>query len=483
MRADLILVGRVRTGDRERPCAEAIAVRDGRIAALGDEEEILRLGDAATEMLGGCESAILPGFVDAHLHLLALARRAEEVDCSRESVRSVAELVAKIRAAAASRPPGSWIRAFGYDEFFLDEKRPPRMADLDTAAPAHAVRLLHRTGHAAVLNTVAFQRLGMAPCEVIYEPAGLLRGRIPAPSADETQRLVAAASERLLASGITMFHDPSPGQSADDIGRLRAWVEEGTIRQRVIALGAPTSFEASDRASRWFQHAGVKIMIGETDDVEEVAAEVAAADRRGAQIALHAVEGAPLVIAIEALRRLGPARTRARRHRIEHAALCPPALCQAIGECGAAVVTHPGFLRRFGDKYRSELRREEEDWLYPLRSLLESRVPLAFGSDAPIAPPSPLDNVAAALVRETERGARLGISQRILAAEALALHTRGGAWVGGLESACGSLAPGRLADLVVVDRDPLGVPPAEIAAIRVLATVIEGRVVWRREDA
>ena len=344
------------------------------------------------------------------------------------------ELVAKIRAAAASRPAGSWIRAFGYDEFFLEEKRPPRVADLDAAAPAHPVRLLHRTGHAAVLNTVAFERLGMAPREVIYEPAGLLRGRIPALSDGDTARLVAAASARLLASGITTFHDPSPGQSAVEIERLRAWVAEGTIRQRVIAFGAGPGFEPSDRDSRWFRHAGVKITIAENDEPDEVAAQVAAADRRGAQVALHAVEGAALVMAIEALRRLGPARTRARRHRIEHAALCPPPLCEAIAECGAAVVTHPSFLRRFGEKYQSELRPEEADWLYPLRSLLDARVPLAFGSDAPIAPPSPLDNVGAALLRANEAGARLGRSQRILAAEALALHTQGGAWVGGLES-------------------------------------------------
>ncbi len=483
MRADLILLGRVWTGDRERPCARAVAVVEGRISALGDEAEILRLRDAATEVLGGRESAILPGFVDAHLHMVALARRAEEVDCSKQSVRSVAELVAKVRAAAASRPAGSWIRVFGYDEFFLDDKRPPRVADLDAAAPAHAVRLLHRTGHAAVLNTVAFERLGMAPREVIYEPAGLLRGRIPTPSDAETARLVAAASAQLLTSGITMFHDPSPGQSAAEIERLRAWVGAGTIRQRVVAFGAGPALEPGDRANRWFRHAGEKIMIAENDEADEVAAQVAAADRCGAQVALHAVEGAALVMAIGALRRLGPARTRARRHRIEHAALCPPPLCEAIAECGAAVVTHPSFLRRFGEKYQSELRPGEADWLYPLRSLLDAGVPLAFGSDAPIAPPSPLDNVGAALLRENEAGAELGPSQRILAAEALALHTQGGAWVGGLESACGTLAPGRLADLVVVDRDPLEIPSAEIAAIRVQATVIEGRVVWRSEDA
>jgi predicted amidohydrolase YtcJ len=450
---------------------------------VGDEGEILRLRDAATEVLEGGDSTILPGFIDSHLHVVALARRAEEVDCSQESVHSVAEIVAKLRAARASRPPGSWIRAFGYDDFFLEEGRPPSVAELDAAAPDHPVRLLHRTGHAAVLNTVAFRRLGLTAREVLYEPAGLLRGRVPAPSAGEMRGLVAAASDRLLSSGITMFHDPSPGQGATEVELLREWVEEGTIRQRVIVFGAEASFDPDRRASRRFRQSGVKIMIGEASDVEEVAARVAAADRRGAQVALHAVEGAPLVVAIEALRRLGPARTRARRHRIEHAALCPPPLCEAIGECGAAVVTHPSFLRRFGEKYRRELRREEQDWLYPLRSFLDARVPLAFGSDAPIAPPSPFENVGAALVRETEGGAKLGPSQRIQAAEALALHTRGGAWMAGLESSCGSLSPGRLADLVVVDRDPLEVPPTEIATARVLATVVEGSVVWRREGS
>src|SRR5262249_42429386 len=113
----------------------------------------------------------------------------------------------------------------------------------------------------------------------------------------------------------------------------------------------------------------------------------------------------------------------------------------------------------------------------------DAQVPLAFGSDAPIAPPSPLENVGAAVLREDERGGQLGPSQRILAAEALALHTQGGAWVGGLESECGMLAPGRLADLVVIDRDPLETPSAEIAAIRAQATVIEGRVVWRSGDS
>ena len=125
-------------------------------------------------------TVIVAGFVDAHLHLVALARRAGEVDCSKDRARSVRDVVATIREAAARSAPASWIRAFGYDEFFLEEKRPPTVAELDAAAPGHPVRLLHRTGHAVVLNSLGFRRLGLTPREVIHEPAGLLKSKVAA---------------------------------------------------------------------------------------------------------------------------------------------------------------------------------------------------------------------------------------------------------------------------------------------------------------
>lgn len=463
MTADLIVLGRVTTGDPKRPRAEAVAVLDGRIAAIGEAADVEPLRGGRTEVLGSRDSGVVPGFVDAHLHLVALARRAAEVDCSRERARSVGEVVAIIAAAAERRPSGTWIRAFGYDEFFLAEKRPPTVAELDSAAPRHPVRLLHRTGHAAVLNRRAFERLHVAPREVIYEPARILHGEVPAPDATETGPLVRAASDRLLAAGITAFCDTTPGRGAKDVQAMRAWASDGTIRQRAVVFGEP------DR---------VKLMVTEESDAGEVIETVAAADRAGAQIALHAVEGGPLAVAVSALRSLGAERVRARRHRIEHASLCPPPLCEAIAESGATVVTHPIFLEEFGEKYRSEVSREEHEWLYPLRSLRDARVPIAFGSDAPIAPAAPLANVQAAVCRQTEDGSTLGAAQALTVAEALDVHTRGSAAAVRLDATIGSLVVGKAADLVLVETDPLAVSPNEIASIGVRATVIGGRVAW-----
>jgi predicted amidohydrolase YtcJ len=479
LKADSILLGRVRTVGAALERANAVAVVGDRIAKVGDRGDVLAMRGPHTRILEASNGAIVPGFVDAHVHLVALARRATEIDCSKERARTIAQLQAVLRQAALARPPGSWIRAFGYDEAFLTEKRPPSVADLDSAAPEHPVRLLHRTGHAVILNGLALRLLGLPRREVIYEPGGLLKGKIPAADPGETSRLIREASLRLLAAGVTMAHDPTPGQLDADVAALRGWANDRTIRQRLVAYGSPAAFcgRREDAGAR-FIHAGVKIVIEEGSAPGEIAEAVETADRAGAQIALHAVEGGPLVIALEALRRLGAERVRRRRHRIEHAALCPAALCEEIARAGATVVTHPDFLRLFSERYASELEPEEHDCLYPLKSFLDVGVPVALGSDAPVGASRPLAGMQAAARRATAGGRILGGSQAVDLAQALELHTYGGAAAAGLERVLGSIEPGKLADLVLLDADPVTVPVDEVASIGVRATIVGGEVAW-----
>lgn len=482
MPADLIVLGRVLHAGVARAPADAVAMVADRIVAVGPEREISSLRGRATRLLGSGRGVIVPGFVDAHVHFQALARRITEVDCSQARARTIPQLLEQVASSARDRPEGEWIRAFGYDECLLAERRAPTTDELSQAAPAHPVRLLHRTGHAAVLNRAALERLGITSANVIYEPGEVLRGKIPALAEDRLEVLAAAASRTLLSRGVTSFHDLTPGQDATSAGRLARWVERDVIRQRVVAYGAPRAAHAdcSVRSTPRFRRGGVKIVVTESSELAEVSKRVADADGAGEQVALHAVEGSALVVAVGALARLGPGRTRARGHRIEHASLCPPPLVDEIAACGATIVTHPRFLEEFGEKYRQEIAVAEHDWLYPLRMLRRAGVPVALGSDAPIGTPEPLANVRAAVLRgATAQSEAIGESQAVSVVEALDLHTRGGAVAGG-DPEGGRIAIGSPADLVLLDRDPAAHAASEIVETRILATVVSGEVGWSR---
>ena len=159
---DLILHNAsVITMNPQRPRAEAVAVRQGRIAAVGSEGEVASLRTAETRLLDCGGGALLPAFIDAHAHLLAYAASLLSVDCGPAAVRSIDDIRRAIEERARATPPGRWLRAFGYDETALAERRHPNRHDLDAAAPQHPVRLIHGSGHACVLNSLALRLAGI----------------------------------------------------------------------------------------------------------------------------------------------------------------------------------------------------------------------------------------------------------------------------------------------------------------------------------
>jgi predicted amidohydrolase YtcJ len=471
------------TLDPRAPRAAAVAVRDGRVLAIGSRADVRHAAGPSARRIDCGGATVLPGLVDPHLHLMALAARQAHLDCGR--CGSVDELLAAVRQRAGVTARGAWVRGEGLDEAVLG--RLPSAAELDAVSPHAPVRLRHRSRHASVLSGRGLALLGPSPgverrdgqaTGLVYgEERTVGRAVGPLAAAVVAGGLVSAAAE-LTTLGLTAVADATP-RSWSALAALREAVDSGRVPLRVFAM-RPAGGPPWRRATR-LRPGPVKLMVEEgpgglRPPPAGLARRIALAATSGA-VAVHCLGAATLVAALDAFAAL-PRRRRPRaRHRLEHVAECPPPLVRRIAALGLTVVTNPAFVHARGDVYRRETHPEAWGWLYRARSLAAAGVPLAAGSDAPIGPASPWIGLAAARSRRTAGGALLGGRERLDAAAALALVTRGAADALGAPE-LGRLRRGGPADLVVVEPDPLRAPPDEVATARVRLTMIGGEVVW-----
>jgi predicted amidohydrolase YtcJ len=502
----------VLTMDPRRPRAEAIALRAGRIVAVGTTAEMLALRGRATQLIDCRGAVILPGFIDAHLHMRAYAGTFLGIDCRPQTVRSLIDLQAVLQQHSHRLPPGQWLMGYGYDEFELAERRHPTRWDLDIAIPNHPVRLAHRSRHAWVLNSLGLEQLGIsrdftAPAggwverdAASGEPTGLLidmdayvRQHLPSLTTPERFRSgLRQSSQTLLSAGVTTIQDASVANDLAAYEAFRTWIDDGDMHLRVMLLMGVSSLPEviaaglkPGKGSPFLRVQGVKIRLDEASGAlyplpEMVNAQVWSAHCQGFPVAIHAVELPALVSALRAIR-LAQARLPSAdlRHRIEHAALCPEVCIDELADLHVAVVTQPAFLWYHGRRYAAEIDAEQQPWLYRVKSLLARGVPVAGSSDAPVVPPLPLEGVHAAVARQTPDGHIIGADERVSVEEALWLYTQGAAWVCSLESELGSIRRGKRADLVFLAADPTRVPVADIPHIPVCMTMVDGVVQWR----
>lgn len=507
----VLLNARVRTPGDAPPGCTGVAVAGGRIAAVSDDAAVRNLAGPGATVIDCRGHTLVPGLHDAHLHLLALARRAAAVDCSPAAVGGIPALLAALRHAAAGLPPGAWLRAAGYDETALAERRHPTRHDLDAAAPGRPVLLRHRTYHAAVASSAALRLAGVTAAseappggligrDAVGEPDGLLfesaqelvRRVMPPPSQDELAAAVRTTSQRLLAWGVTALQDATATNTPADLGLFAALQQRGALAQRVtLMLGAGALPELTERG--WAPGHGtahlalgpLKVVIDESTGPlhpppDELARLVTAAHRAGFQVALHAVTPEGLDAACDAIAGAQAAHHRpGARHRIEHASVATPAQAARLAGLGVVVCTQPGFLVASGVRYRAEVPPAQQPHLYPLAALAAAGVPLAGGSDAPIASPNPWLGLLGARFRGATRAAPLGAEHALDGAAALALYTTGAATAVFREGALGRIAPGYRADLALLDCDPVTAAPDALAAAAALLTVIDGAVAYR----
>jgi len=501
------------TLDPRRPQARTIYIHGAHILKISSKDIDPKLVGAAAQVIDCRGRAVIPAFHDAHCHVTAYAESLLNIDLGPASVISIEDIISRIKAAAATTPAGAWIRCAGYNEFYLAEKRHPTLRDLDRATTAHPVKLTHRSGHAHVLNSAALALAGISgrseepPGGMIErdletgQPNGLLFGMgpylaevIPPVGEAELDGAVSRAGRTLLRLGITTVQDASQGNGPECWNRFLEWKRRGLFPPRTIMMSGVEgarrlySGQTFNEYGTGLLRGAVKIMLDEVrgslnppqDDLNRLMLEI---QQNGRQAAIHAVEETTVGAATAALEyATDKCPRKGSRHRLEHCSLCTPEAARRLLRLGVVVATNPAFIYYSGERYLSTVPRKQLSHLYAVKDMLRSGLRVAAGSDAPVAGPDPLKGIYAAVTRLAENGRQVAPSQAVSALEALRLYTAEAAYSCFLEAKLGSLSRGKLADLVVLNGNPLHVGPAELKDLRVETTLMDGKVVYGQAD-
>lgn len=519
----LLVNGTVLTMDRDRPRAEAVWVKGDRIAAVGATAAMPApaRGEEVIDLAG---RTLMPGFNDAHCHLLHAGLNLLDVDCSPRVAPDLAALRRQVAARARTTPPGEWILAHQYDVGKLAEQRHPTRHDLDAATSVHPVLLYHVCSHVSVANSRALAELGFNR-ESPDPPGGRLGrdketgeldGRLyevsvaggsgsrpgpPAKTPEQNREGLIRIGRKALGLGLTCATDASVDPARLDLYRQMAAEGVLPIRVRLLVwcreveaflacdLKSPSAAKviggkvfadgaiAGRTACLVEPYAGTDdrgILTIDPDALRDV---VRAIHEAGLQACIHANGDRAIAVALDAIEAAMTASPRPDpRHRLEHGTVMTPDLIARTKRLGVVVAPFASYIWHHGEKMSSY--GERIHLMFAHRSLLDAGVPVAGSTDHPCAPLEPLLGVQSCVTRRSHTGELLGPGQRITAEEALRLYTAGSAYASFDERELGMIRPGMLADLTVLADDPTAVEPATIKDIPVEMTLVGGRVAY-----
>jgi predicted amidohydrolase YtcJ len=535
LNADLILVdGRVVIVDFEDSIAEAVAVRDGWIVAVGNSSEVMEFAGDGTRVVDLGGRTVLPGLIDSHTHPSGAAVRFLEVDCRSPPVESVGEILELVAARAVEVGPGRWIRGANYNDIKLREKRHIPRWELDEAAPDNPVFITKETGHLYVVNSTAFELAGVTKetpdppggkidrteegeaTGLLYETAGsLVSELIPEYTVDDIVEGMRRVWDQFSEWGVTTTHDASGHRDAirayqrligegvhqvrtllmvsarrpggeDIIGALRALgVESGygdewlsVMSLKIMGDGSGSGGSAAVYTP---QHRGMRDLGLMTTSEEEITRLTVAAHEAGLRVSIHSIGDRGIdagLDAIEEAQRRMPVEDM--RHRIEHNSCCTPKQLERIKSLGVVPSSSIGYMWGIGDDYVENFGPERVRWLHPHKTMIEMGIVAGGNNDYPVTSYSPFVQIYEAVARKTSSGQVVALEEAIGVMDAIRLYTWNGAYLGKEEDVKGSIEAGKLADMVVIDRDILSVPVEEIRDIRVDITLVGGEIVYQR---
>jgi predicted amidohydrolase YtcJ len=530
--ADLVLYGSVWTGDPKSPRAEAVAVLADRILAVGTVRDVKGLIGKTTRVADVKDGLILPGFIDSHTHFLNGGFSLRSVPLRDAASRE--EFVARVAAKARELGKGAWVLNGEWDHQRFDPPVLPTKEWIDAATPDNPVFVNRLDGHMVLANSLALRLAGIdrtTPTppggEIVRDPAtGEPTGILKDTAADLVYRVVPEPSfaEKIQAAELALRHAAERGvtsvqemadaaslevyQELDRQGKMTARLavyipvtEVGTVSRLRLrspfggafvrlaglkgfvdgSLGSSTAFffepYADDPTTNGLLH-------GQMFPEGVMAERIAAADKAGLQVAVHAIgdrANALLLDIYEAVARENGSRDR--RFRIEHAQHLRPEDVARFGRLGVIASVQPYHAVDDGQWAEAKIGPRRARTTYAFRSLLDGGAVLACGSDWTVAPLDPLQGISAAATRATLDGRRPDgwvPEQRISVEEAVRGYTSAGAFAEFAESEKGTLEKGKLADIVVLDKDIFALPAARIPEAKVKLTVVGGRVVYER---
>ncbi|MDP7619443.1 MAG: amidohydrolase [Dehalococcoidia bacterium] len=509
--------------------SRAIWTEDGRIRALGGEDEIRRASPTGAEMVDLAGAVVMPGLIDSHAHLLQTGLGWSRVSLA--DARSIDDIVQAIAERVRATPDGDWIQCSSrWHETRLREGRLPTVEELDRAAPRHPV-YLPRGGHVVVTNHIGLELAGITASDTDPEGGQFVRDGerkltgmlLEAPAFRRLTRLLPQATEEdrqaalqeagtaFSRSGITSVREPGL-----DVAGVKAYQtavdRDHPIRTSLmwrVDLG-----QTDDERTEWLEQLGpapgvqndgwpevwgLKITLdggveggyfkeGYANDPqqhgfpltsqESLNKFVQRAHTFGWRIGIHVVGDAAMDMALIAFEGAGPTEQVVRRgHVLEHAFVPPPGGIERTRRLGLGVTLQHALVYSLGGNMRTYWGEERAANCTPTREWVDSGVAVGAGTDTPVTDFDPWLNIFGFMTRETDVAGVLGPEHRITAAEALRMYTTGSAKILGAGNVVGSLEPGKLADFICLDRDPLSAAPDEVRATRVLRTVVGGRAV------